>query len=149
MGLATNAARIYTVSHGLFYVVACSARSSVPPAMAVVHLVGLAVRVGFLHRLGNSRPSTLAKGLSMKSGMLWLDDDPRSTLEEKVRRAARHYHRKYKRKPDTCLVHRAVFTGETRKTLQVEDVTVRPHHPILPGTFWVGSENFETRAVSR
>ena len=149
MGLAAYDLGVHTVSDAILYVVGSSARPSVVFTMAVVYLVGLAILVGSLCGLGHSRCGTLAKGLPMKSGMLWLDDDPRSTLEEKVRRAARHYRRKYKRKPDTCLVHRAAFTGENRKTLQVGDVTVRSHHPMLPCTFWVGSENFETRAVSR
>jgi len=85
----------------------------------------------------------------MKTGMLWRDDDPRTTLEEKVRRAAGYFLTKYGHEPDTCLVHHSAFAGVENKTLQVGTVMVRIGHPILAATYWVGCEDIETRVVQR
>jgi len=81
----------------------------------------------------------------MKTGMLWQDDDPSSTLEEKVRRAAKYFRTKYGYRPDTCLVHHSAFADVKDKMLQVDTVTVRVGHPILATTYWIGCEDIETR----
>jgi hypothetical protein len=41
----------------------------------------------------------------MDIGLLWYDNDPRSTLEDKIGRAAERYRAKYGRWPNTCYVH--------------------------------------------
>lgn len=41
----------------------------------------------------------------MDVGLLWYDNDPTSTLEDKIGRAAQRYREKYGRWPDTCYVH--------------------------------------------
>lgn len=149
MGLAAYALGVHTISDDLLFVVACSARLSMAFTMATVLVVRLAILVGSLCRLGHSRFCTLAEGLPMKTGLLWFDDDPRTGLEEKVRRAAKHFKRKYGFAADTCLVHRSVFTSRKEKRLSVGGITVRPHHPVLYHHLWLGCENRETRAVPR
>ncbi len=71
----------------------------------------------------------------MHVGMLWLDDTPRRPLEEKVRRAAAYYRRKYGQQPTLCYVHPAMLP-EGR--LEVEGVAVRPLKDILPQHLWLG-----------
>jgi hypothetical protein len=51
--------------------------------------------------------------------MLWYDDDPKRSLEEKLARAVEHMQRKYDRTPELCFVHPSAVTG-----LQGEQPTV-------------------------
>jgi hypothetical protein len=71
----------------------------------------------------------------MKVGLLWYDDDPGRSLEDKVRRAAAHYERKYGHAPDLCFVHPGAFNGKARK---IGGVEIRPGRSVLPHHFWVG-----------
>lgn len=73
----------------------------------------------------------------MKTGLLWFDDNPNTTLEDKVLRAAAHYERKYGRRPDLCFVHPGAFggNGQARKA---DGVEVRPGHSVLRDHFWLG-----------
>jgi hypothetical protein len=41
----------------------------------------------------------------MDIGLLWYDNDPRRTLEDKIGLAAERYREKYGRWPNTCYVH--------------------------------------------
>ena len=70
----------------------------------------------------------------MKIGMLWLDDDKRRSLEEKVRRAAEYYEMKYGRTPDRCYVNNNVLTEEKA----VDRLQLKPAAHILPHYFWIG-----------
>lgn len=73
----------------------------------------------------------------MKVGMLWLDDDKQTTLEDKVLRAASYYREKYGRAPDLCLVHKAAVEQER----QVGKIRVQPAKNVLPHHFWMGVSN--------
>jgi len=83
----------------------------------------------------------------MKTGLLWYDDDPATTLEEKVRRLTKYYRRKYGFKPDTCHVHHSIFAGKKKKFVVVGDVTVSGSGAIQMGYFWAGCQDRETIAV--
>lgn len=39
------------------------------------------------------------------TGMLWFDNDPKSTLLDKLDRAADYYEKKYGRRPDFCEIN--------------------------------------------
>ena len=41
----------------------------------------------------------------METGMLWYDNDPKTTLTDKVARAVEYYRKKYGRDPNLCLVN--------------------------------------------
>lgn len=41
----------------------------------------------------------------MRSGLMWLDDDPRKSLDTKVRDAAARYRQRLGQAPRLCLVH--------------------------------------------
>lgn len=71
----------------------------------------------------------------MKIGMLWLDADVKSSLEEKVKRAAAYYEDKYGRAPDLCLVNTITFAEEE---LTFGKVRVQRTKSVLPNHFWVG-----------
>lgn len=70
----------------------------------------------------------------MKIGMMWLDDDKKIALEEKVRRAADYYRDKYGRSPDICLVNQAMLEEEKK----VGTIQVLPARNVLPNHFWLG-----------
>lgn len=70
----------------------------------------------------------------MEIGMLWLDDDKKLTLDEKINRAADYYQRKYGQTPDICLVNSAALKVEKK----VGRIKVKPVGHVLPHHFWVG-----------
>jgi hypothetical protein len=70
----------------------------------------------------------------MNVGMLWLDDDKRTTIEEKISRAAAYYQHKFGQAPDTCLVN----TGVLKEELDVGAIHVSPARNVLPHHFWIG-----------
>jgi hypothetical protein len=70
----------------------------------------------------------------MKVGMMWLDDDKKTTLEDKVLRAADYYREKYGRAPNMCLVNLTAIEKEK----DVGQIHVQPAKNVLPNHFWVG-----------
>lgn len=73
----------------------------------------------------------------MNIGMLWRDDNPQRSLEEKVLRAAAYYRDKYGRPPNMCFVNTAALPSQ----IQVEQLTVCPTGKVLPQHFWIGIHN--------
>ena len=63
----------------------------------------------------------------MRVGMLWLDDDKGTSLEDKVLRAADYYR-------ELCLVHTTAVDHEK----QVGKIRVQPAGNILRHHFWMG-----------
>jgi hypothetical protein len=72
----------------------------------------------------------------MKIGMLWFDNDQKKTIEEKVAVAVKFYEDKYKIKPDVCFVNPSMID----KSIGVNGISVRPNHKVLPGHFWIGTQ---------
>lgn len=72
----------------------------------------------------------------MNIGMMWLDDDKRRSLEEKVQRAAEHYREKYGCFPELCFVNKGVV-AEDRK---VGKLLVKPALTVMPYHFWLGMD---------
>ncbi|VAW43018.1 hypothetical protein MNBD_CHLOROFLEXI01-1629 [hydrothermal vent metagenome] len=72
----------------------------------------------------------------MNVGMMWLDDDGKRSIEEKVSRAVEYYQEKYGRLPEICFVNQAMLAVEKH----VGKVTVQPNNTILPHHFWLGME---------
>lgn len=69
------------------------------------------------------------------TGMLWLDDDKKTSFEDKVRKAAAYYLNKYGHKPSWCFVNPTMMSDETA----VDGMPVKPrgsiqkHHLFLGG----------------
>ena len=79
----------------------------------------------------------------MKIGMLWFDNNPRSSLEQKVGGAVAYYNQRYGKKANLCYVHPSLLPGRESadEPFPVFDgVTVRPAKAVLPDHFWVGME---------
>ena len=79
----------------------------------------------------------------MNVGMLWFDNDPRTTLTVKVARAADYYRQKYGLVPDLCLVHPSMLNSPRPDLVegQAGKVAVRPNRLIQPGHLWIGKED--------
>ncbi len=81
----------------------------------------------------------------MDIGMLWFDNDQKSSIPTKVARAADYYQKKYGKDPDLCYVHpgmlqeaQAESTGKKDKGFKIGRVRVEKHDQVLPNHFWIG-----------
>jgi len=81
----------------------------------------------------------------MRIGLLWYDNDPKKTLEQRVREAMERYREKFGRAPNTCYIHPADLNGHT---LALEGVRVLAASNILRNHVWVGyDEEAQNRAA--
>ena len=78
----------------------------------------------------------------MKIGMLWLDDNKRRSLEEKVSRAAEFYENKYGQVPNRCYVNIDTLAEEK----EGGHLWVKPAVNVLPHHFWIGIQGAEAAA---
>lgn len=72
----------------------------------------------------------------MNVGMLWLDDDKKRSLTEKVERAADYYQEKYGRFPELCYVNTQMLAVER----QIGKIKVQPARTVLRDHFWLGMQ---------
>jgi hypothetical protein len=71
----------------------------------------------------------------MNIGMLWFDNDAKSDLAAKLRRAATYYQSKYGQLPNLCFVHPSMVKPGTPADNGIELRTTRS---VLPNHFWLG-----------
>jgi hypothetical protein len=77
----------------------------------------------------------------MRVGMLWLDDDRHTAIDERVSRAAAYYRNKYGCKPNLCIVHPSMLGGAPYQG--TPDVEVRTSTSVLPEHLWLGVREAE------
>lgn len=78
----------------------------------------------------------------MTSGMLWYDNDSKTSLSKKVQQAADYYFKKYGTQPNLCLVHPSMNSEPWAKGgFNIGTINVRPYRPVLPGYIWIGIED--------
>jgi len=83
-------------------------------------------------------------------GMLWFDNDPKSGLAVKVKRAADYYRSKYGRSPNLCFVHPSMLPeglsaseNEVQsRVITTDGIEVRSNRSVLPNHFWIGVNGF-------
>jgi len=78
----------------------------------------------------------------MTSGLMLFDNDPTTSLSQKIAKAMAYYQKKYGRTPELCLVNPSMVTGA--QLPEIEGVTIRPYRPVLPGHIWIGYEDMPT-----
>jgi hypothetical protein len=78
----------------------------------------------------------------MSTGLLWFDNDPNTSLSQKIAKAAAYYQKKYGRAPELCLVNPSMLAG--KQPPDIEGITVRMYRPVLPGHLWIGFEDMPT-----
>lgn len=71
----------------------------------------------------------------MNIGMLWWDNDPKTTFEIKVKKAAEYFDKKYGAYPNTCIVHPSMVN---RTAVDRIDISIMKE--IRPNYFWIGVE---------
>lgn len=75
----------------------------------------------------------------MHIGMLWFDNDPKSTLEVKIEQAAKYYLNKYTRTPTLCYVNPSMLTQEqATEKLVLAGLEIKSSQSVLPNHFWIG-----------
>jgi len=70
--------------------------------------------------------------------MLWFDNDPKTTLGQKIQNAVDYYAKKHGSKPNLCLVHPSMINEPTT----IDNIVIRPYPSILPGHLWIGIEEY-------
>ena len=71
----------------------------------------------------------------MEVGMLWFDNDSKSDLSSKVKKAAEYYRNKYGQDPNLCYVHPSMIPDESVKA---EQISIFSKPTIIPNHFWMG-----------
>ena len=85
----------------------------------------------------------------MNIGMLWFDNDRKTSIPTKVERAAQYYHKKYGVSPDLCYVHPKMVKGENgtknssrkeakKDQIKIGKVLLLKNEMVLPDHFWIG-----------
>jgi hypothetical protein len=70
----------------------------------------------------------------MNIGMLWFDNDNKTDLAGKIRRAAEYYQNKYGLTPNLCFVHPSMLPTPPQDV----GMEIRPTKSVLPNHFWLG-----------
>jgi hypothetical protein len=73
----------------------------------------------------------------MFTGMMWFDNDPKTTLTAKIVTAATYYREKYAQIPNLCFVNPKVLPEQE---ISVGRVVVKPSRSVMPGHLWIGVE---------
>lgn len=71
----------------------------------------------------------------MNIGMLWFDNDTKTDLSAKIKRAASYYKEKYGQNPNLCFVHPSMLKAPPAHEVGIELRTTRS---VLPNHFWLG-----------
>lgn len=72
----------------------------------------------------------------MDVGMLWFDNNPKTSLKAKIISAAHYYRQKYGHVPNFCQVNPGQFEEIDLGILKVTQAS-----NILPGHLWIGIKN--------
>jgi hypothetical protein len=73
----------------------------------------------------------------MNIGMLWHDNDPKTTLEQKIQKATAYYLEKYGKQANTVYVNPKTLNGAQPA---IEGITLRTSSQVLQNHFWIGCE---------
>jgi hypothetical protein len=88
----------------------------------------------------------------MDIGMLWFDNDTKTSIPAKVEKAARYYHKKYGVNPDVCYVHPKMVNGKKKtakvKPLKIGKILVLKNEKVLPDHFWIGIRTADEKISS-
>ena len=80
----------------------------------------------------------------MDIGLLWFDNDPKGGIEDKIRRAAGHYRKKYGRPANLVFANSVTLAEQSSPPppfeVRLEDGTLKvlAAGHVLPHHFWVG-----------
>lgn len=86
----------------------------------------------------------------METAMLWFNNDPKSTLEQKIHQAAEYYCRKYGRAPELCLINPSMAADHPQLKevpFGTSKIAVRAWKGTLSHHFWIGVEDRQKELV--
>ena len=81
----------------------------------------------------------------MELGELFLIEDLKLNLEQRVLWAAKRYQRKYGERPTLCILHPSLLKGGSRR---VGGLRLEPKISVLPNYLWLGTDR-ELRPLAR
>jgi hypothetical protein len=73
----------------------------------------------------------------MKQGLLWFDNDPKRSLEDKIIQATARYVQKFGQQPNICYVN-PQMVAEPGHVKRADDIRVVTAQNILVNHFWLG-----------
>ncbi len=74
----------------------------------------------------------------MQAGMMWFDNDKKTTLSAKIKTAATYYRKKYGKTPNLCMVNPSMMPDDLPED---EKMTILPYQPIVSGHLWIGIDD--------
>lgn len=80
----------------------------------------------------------------MKTGMLWFDDDPKTSTNDKIGVALTRFKQKYGVEANLVYAHPATLTEplpDAQFTEQTTKVSLKQARSIQPNHFWLGVED--------
>ncbi len=77
----------------------------------------------------------------MQAGMMWFDNDKKTSLAAKISKAAAYYRKKYGRNPNLCMVNPSMLNDKEDLNGKI---TIRPYQPIVAGHLWLGIDDSRT-----
>ena len=86
-------------------------------------------------------PMAAHAATAVKLGWLWFDNDPKTSLEDKVRQASRRYRQKFGHSPWLCYVSQNALA---EPQVECGSLQVRTASNVLPGHFLFVVEGKET-----
>lgn len=95
----------------------------------------------------------------MDIGMLWFDNDRKTSIPSKVEKAARYYQKKYGVNPDLCYVHPKMVSGgkgfkkgkkksANGNPMIIGKILVLKNEKVLPDHFWIGIRTADDKISS-
>lgn len=77
----------------------------------------------------------------MRTGMLWLDNEPTSDLELKLDRAVKYYLQRYGQLPNLCFVHPSLLdqaSSSPSPMMDIQGIEILPSQRLEPEQLWLG-----------
>lgn len=75
-------------------------------------------------------------------GILWFDNDPKTTLDKKIAKALECHRHKFGRDAQVVMINKNAAESEDLEALSKAcNATVKPMKYVLPNHFWVGFED--------
>lgn len=71
----------------------------------------------------------------MKIGMMWFNNNPNATFQEKVGGAVSYYEARYGKKATLVMVHPSTAITD------IDGITIKTSRSVLPNHLWVGQED--------
>lgn len=78
----------------------------------------------------------------MQIGMLWFNNDPKVSVQDRADGGGDYYNKKYGKYPNLCVVHPSMLPefDKDQKHYTNAGMELRVSRSVLPNHFWIGFE---------